>query len=127
MEVVTPEPGHYEEWIAFLEKLEEPAFLKDNVEFEIGKEPDNLELWKAYLQFLKSSEDLEVLNVYSRCCRVFPENAQLRKEYLEEIRSFGTSEDVTGFWIDAVLFECKFGDSETATTFLTEAMEKFKV
>uniref|UniRef100_A0AC35GFP4 Uncharacterized protein n=1 Tax=Panagrolaimus sp. PS1159 TaxID=55785 RepID=A0AC35GFP4_9BILA len=80
------------EWFKSLLEVRDIDFVMHNVEYRLGKNLFNIELWKLYIDFLEMGEKysryLEVLSLY---CRFFMDDEEMKEKYKREMARFGFS------------------------------------
>uniref|UniRef100_A0AC35F0S9 Uncharacterized protein n=1 Tax=Panagrolaimus sp. PS1159 TaxID=55785 RepID=A0AC35F0S9_9BILA len=75
-----------EEWFKLLIEVDDDEFVKDNVEYRLGKNLLDRKLWMLYIEFLKQKEEYEdLLQVYSKYCRFFLDDIEMLKKYKSEM------------------------------------------
>ena len=104
----------FEEYVYLLSDIE---FAIETIEWKLGSHPLMESFWKFYIKFLKDKcRRMDLLNVYSRYCRLFIADTEMRAEYLVEIRELDESLiDATKWWIDYIGIENHFGSPEVAS------------
>ena len=81
-------------------------------------------MWKLYLDYLTEINSIETLNVYSRFCRLFIDNSNIRNDFRNEIeRMQSLGHRVAKWWADTIQFECDFDSAKEARQVLKRAME----
>ena len=119
-EVIKGKP--LEEYVYLLKDAE---FAIECIEWELGRSPTSQILWNFYIKFLKDHEKSpELLNVYSRYCRLFVSDQQMREEYLAQIRESEAALNVTKWWIDYIGIEKHFGSIEAAQNLINDVKSK---
>uniref|UniRef100_A0A914PWQ0 F-box domain-containing protein n=1 Tax=Panagrolaimus davidi TaxID=227884 RepID=A0A914PWQ0_9BILA len=93
------------EFFEALMKINNHEIIIINFEYFIGLNYSCKELWKAYINYMKSKNSLAMLNIYRRYIRFFIGDLKMIEEYRNEIERIGFDEDVTDFWIDTIEFE----------------------
>ena len=89
------------------------------LEWALGLHSSDLGTWQFYVKFLKDKGlDEALLNVYSRYCRLFVNDKDIRNEYLAKIKQLDSEIDVTKWWIDYIGIEKHFGSPEAALELL---------
>ena len=63
-------------------------FFIQNVEHRIAKDFYNVELWQLYIRRLEALDNVHVLDVYSRYCRLFLGDQKMVKKYCQSIFHF---------------------------------------
>ena len=81
--------GDVEEWMECLKALKDHQFVCHNVEDRIGHDLDNQGLWKLYIEYLRSTDSKEMLQVYSKYCRYFLDDEAMKEEYKKEVEKHG--------------------------------------
>uniref|UniRef100_A0A914YAK4 Uncharacterized protein n=1 Tax=Panagrolaimus superbus TaxID=310955 RepID=A0A914YAK4_9BILA len=82
--------NNFEEWFNLLCEFGDVVFIKQNVEYRIGKNLLDVKLWKHYLAFLKEQKDYEgLLETYSKYCRFFLDDKEMLKEFRESMVEHG--------------------------------------
>ena len=105
--------------------LKDEDFAIECIEWELGRSPTSQKLWNFYIKFLKDHEKPgELLNVYSRYCRLFVSDQQMREEYLAQIRRSEATLNVTKWWIDYIGIEKHFGSIEAAQNLIEDVKAK---
>uniref|UniRef100_A0AC35GDC0 Uncharacterized protein n=1 Tax=Panagrolaimus sp. PS1159 TaxID=55785 RepID=A0AC35GDC0_9BILA len=91
--IVSSQSGK-EEWFKLLLETNDDAFVKDNVEKCLGNYLLNVELWKLYMDYLKQScQYKSLLEVYSKYCRFFLDDTEMKKEYKEAMLEYKSMDD----------------------------------
>ena len=78
-----------DEWFKLLCEAEDHTFVCHNVEYRLGANLLNLQLWKLYIEYLKTAEPKQMLHVYSKYCRFFLDDSEMKEKYKAEMEVFG--------------------------------------
>uniref|UniRef100_A0A914NZI2 F-box domain-containing protein n=1 Tax=Panagrolaimus davidi TaxID=227884 RepID=A0A914NZI2_9BILA len=115
--------GNVDEWFKLLLEVGDNVFVKENVEYRLGRDFFNVKLWKLYIDFLKDSKEYpRLLEVYSKYCRFFLDDNEMLIKYKEEMIEHGYS-DVP---LDEI-FECGFvSDEEKSSSVETKEILPFE-
>uniref|UniRef100_A0AC35FH16 Uncharacterized protein n=1 Tax=Panagrolaimus sp. PS1159 TaxID=55785 RepID=A0AC35FH16_9BILA len=82
--------GDIDEWFQLLLKVNNDKYLKDNVECRICHNLHDVKLWKLYISHLKLNGQFKyLLGIYSKYCRFFLDDDEMKKEYEEFMRKYG--------------------------------------
>uniref|UniRef100_A0A914QG78 Uncharacterized protein n=1 Tax=Panagrolaimus davidi TaxID=227884 RepID=A0A914QG78_9BILA len=82
--------GDIDEWFQLLLKVNDDKYLKDNVEYRIGLTLHDVKLWKIYINYLKQNGQYKyLLGIYSKYCRFFLDDKEIKKEYEEAMYEHG--------------------------------------
>uniref|UniRef100_A0A914PB13 Uncharacterized protein n=1 Tax=Panagrolaimus davidi TaxID=227884 RepID=A0A914PB13_9BILA len=76
-------------WFNLLKEANDPEYLKQNVENFLLKNLSNQKLWKIYINYLKEIDPKEMLQVYSKYCRCFLEDEEMKEKYKNEMEIYG--------------------------------------
>uniref|UniRef100_A0A914PRX1 Uncharacterized protein n=1 Tax=Panagrolaimus davidi TaxID=227884 RepID=A0A914PRX1_9BILA len=99
-----------EEWFNLLIEVDNSYFVKDNVEYRLGKNLLDVKLWMLYIEFLKQKEKYEdLLQVYSKYCRFFLDDFDMFEKYKSEMVEHGPADL---FWNYAFDFEQNENDED---------------
>ena len=102
-------------------------FAIETIEWALGTAPLDIDTWQLYILILKDKgRDEALLNVYSRYCRLFVNDQNIRKEYFLKIKQLDESStmDVIKWWIDYIGIEKHFGSHETALELINMVKSK---
>lgn len=69
------------QWFQFLEETEDNEFISHNVEYRLGSNLLDKDLWKLYIEFLRQWNPKEMLQAYSKYCRFFISDLEMREKY----------------------------------------------
>lgn len=99
----------------YVSMLPDVNFVIDHIEYELARWSFSKNLWHFYVKFLKDQgRELQTLNVYSRYCRIFVEDKEMRDQYLVNIKALeNKSINVKKWLIDYILIEKSFGSSDS--------------
>uniref|UniRef100_A0A914QKZ6 Uncharacterized protein n=1 Tax=Panagrolaimus davidi TaxID=227884 RepID=A0A914QKZ6_9BILA len=82
--------GDIDEWFQLLLKVNDDKYLKDNVEYRIGHNLHDVKLWKLYINHLKQNSQYKyLLGIYSKYCRFFLDDDEMKKEYQKAMLEHG--------------------------------------
>uniref|UniRef100_A0A914QYR9 DUF38 domain-containing protein n=1 Tax=Panagrolaimus davidi TaxID=227884 RepID=A0A914QYR9_9BILA len=102
--------GDDDKWFKLLLETNDDAFVKDNVENCLGNNLLNVELWKLYMDNLKQSCQYKcLLKLYSKYCRFFLDDTEMKKEYKEAMLKY---ENINIQWDNLLEFEVTNGVEE---------------
>uniref|UniRef100_A0A914PMX7 Uncharacterized protein n=1 Tax=Panagrolaimus davidi TaxID=227884 RepID=A0A914PMX7_9BILA len=77
------------QWFQFLEETEDDEFISHNVEYRLGSNLLDKDLWKIYIEFLRQRNPKEMLQVYSKYCRFFISDLEMREKYRTLVYELG--------------------------------------
>uniref|UniRef100_A0AC34G1Y4 Uncharacterized protein n=1 Tax=Panagrolaimus sp. ES5 TaxID=591445 RepID=A0AC34G1Y4_9BILA len=72
-----------------LREAEDDEFICHNVEYRLGSNLLDKHLWKLYIEFLRERNPKEMLQIYSKYCRFFIGDSEVKKKYRQEAAEFG--------------------------------------
>uniref|UniRef100_A0A914QZT1 Uncharacterized protein n=1 Tax=Panagrolaimus davidi TaxID=227884 RepID=A0A914QZT1_9BILA len=79
-----------EKWFNLLLEADDNNFVKDTVEYRLGKNCFDVKLWKLYLTFLKEhGEHKRLLETYSKYCRFFMDDEEMKEKYKKDMLEYG--------------------------------------
>uniref|UniRef100_A0AC35GK99 Uncharacterized protein n=1 Tax=Panagrolaimus sp. PS1159 TaxID=55785 RepID=A0AC35GK99_9BILA len=79
-----------DEWFQLLLNVNDDKYLKDNIEYRIGHNLHDVKLWKLYVKYLKQNgQHKYLLGIYSKYCRFFLDDDEMKKEYDEAMLEHG--------------------------------------
>uniref|UniRef100_A0A914QBF0 Uncharacterized protein n=1 Tax=Panagrolaimus davidi TaxID=227884 RepID=A0A914QBF0_9BILA len=79
-----------EKWFKLLLEADDNNFVKDTVEYRLGKNCLDVKLWKLYLTFLKEhGEHKRLLETYSKYCRFFMDDEEMKEKYKKDKLEYG--------------------------------------
>uniref|UniRef100_A0A914PTS5 Uncharacterized protein n=1 Tax=Panagrolaimus davidi TaxID=227884 RepID=A0A914PTS5_9BILA len=80
-----------EEWFSALLETRDVAFVIHNVERRIGLTSlFNIKLWKLYIGYLeKCGQYSRLLETYSKYCRFFLDDKEMKEKYKAEMMKYG--------------------------------------
>uniref|UniRef100_A0A914QJM5 Uncharacterized protein n=1 Tax=Panagrolaimus davidi TaxID=227884 RepID=A0A914QJM5_9BILA len=79
-----------EKWIKCLKEFGNDTFLLNNVEYRLGKNLMDVNLWKTYMEFLKENGKFQrLLETYSKYCRFFLDDKEMKEVYKSEMIKYG--------------------------------------
>uniref|UniRef100_A0A914PCK2 Uncharacterized protein n=1 Tax=Panagrolaimus davidi TaxID=227884 RepID=A0A914PCK2_9BILA len=82
-----------EKWFKLLLEADDINFVKDTVEYRLGKNCHDVKLWKLYLTFLKEhGEYKRLLETYSKYCRFFLDDKEMKEEYKKDMIECGPND-----------------------------------
>ena len=96
----------------------------ENYEWYLGVYPLLKNLWKLYINYLKTvGESERMLSVYSRYCRLFIDDVEMLSEYEAElVKQSPSGENVAHWWLDIADMERHFGDFRDGRRVMMKAM-----
>uniref|UniRef100_A0A914Q8I2 Uncharacterized protein n=1 Tax=Panagrolaimus davidi TaxID=227884 RepID=A0A914Q8I2_9BILA len=98
------------EWFKLLLEVEDVDFVKDNVEFRLGKDYFDVQLWKLYIGFLKQNGEYKrLIQTYSKYCRFFLDDLDMLKKYKNDMIEYGP---INLPWYNFYVFEVQNGVEE---------------
>uniref|UniRef100_A0A914PXT4 F-box domain-containing protein n=1 Tax=Panagrolaimus davidi TaxID=227884 RepID=A0A914PXT4_9BILA len=77
------------QWFSLLKEADDEEFLCQNVEYRLGGDLHNFELWILYFEYLKEQNPKEMLHLYSKYCRFFIDDSEVKEKYQKEVEKFG--------------------------------------
>ena len=77
------------EWFQLLLEAGDHEFVCDNVEVVLGRNLLNRELWKLYIEYLEKFEPIYMLQIYSKYCRFFLDDIEMKEKYKAAISTHG--------------------------------------
>uniref|UniRef100_A0A914Q686 Uncharacterized protein n=1 Tax=Panagrolaimus davidi TaxID=227884 RepID=A0A914Q686_9BILA len=81
---------YLEKWFKLLLEADDNNFVKDTVEYRLGKNCLDVKLWKLYLTFLKEhGEHKRLLETYSKYCRFFLDDEEMKEKYKKDMIEYG--------------------------------------
>uniref|UniRef100_A0AC35GSJ3 Uncharacterized protein n=1 Tax=Panagrolaimus sp. PS1159 TaxID=55785 RepID=A0AC35GSJ3_9BILA len=93
-----------EKWLSLLFEANDRKFIIQNIEYRIGGDLLNKKLWKIYIKYLKEENDFHGLfNLYSKYCRFFLDDYEMKAEYETEVKKYGKRFSVA--WTEPFEFE----------------------
>jgi hypothetical protein len=123
MNLLNISEGEDGKWFKFLKMGRNVEFITQNIEYKICKHPWNVRLWQLYIEYLKETNNPNLLNVYSRFCRFFVDADDIVVEYRIEIQKMHDSgQNVSKWCIDTIEFELDFGTPSVAKKLLERAL-----
>uniref|UniRef100_A0AC34FCI4 F-box domain-containing protein n=1 Tax=Panagrolaimus sp. ES5 TaxID=591445 RepID=A0AC34FCI4_9BILA len=94
-----------EKWFSLLFEANDKQFIIHNIEYRIGRNLLDKKLWKIYIKYLKSENNIqELCHLYSKYCRFFLDDAEMKAEYEAEVKKHGGKIAVP--WENLFEFEC---------------------
>ena len=82
-------------------------------------------LWKLFIEYLDGRNHIWLLNVYSRYCRLFLEDHNIRQKYYQTIENFASQGNCVSKWyLDAIMFEQNFKNGGKTAELLQKVAEK---
>uniref|UniRef100_A0AC34FTZ4 Uncharacterized protein n=1 Tax=Panagrolaimus sp. ES5 TaxID=591445 RepID=A0AC34FTZ4_9BILA len=78
-----------EEWFKNLCEACDTDFVIHNVEYRLGRNLLNKTLWKLYIKFLENVDTKKMLQVYSKYCRFFLDDSEMKEEYKTKVEKYG--------------------------------------
>uniref|UniRef100_A0AC35FYA2 Uncharacterized protein n=1 Tax=Panagrolaimus sp. PS1159 TaxID=55785 RepID=A0AC35FYA2_9BILA len=76
-------------WFENLLEVGDTEFVIHNVEYRIGGNLLDKKLWKLYIKFLENSDTNKMLEVYSKYCRFFLDDFEMKEEYKAKVEKYG--------------------------------------
>uniref|UniRef100_A0AC34FQW3 DUF38 domain-containing protein n=1 Tax=Panagrolaimus sp. ES5 TaxID=591445 RepID=A0AC34FQW3_9BILA len=97
--------GDEEEWIKALMEVGDNAFVEHNIEYRLGGNLANKKLWKLCIQYLRGQQQdvHKLLQTYSKYCRFFLDDTDMKEEYLQAATDYGNPVEVP--WKNPFEFE----------------------
>uniref|UniRef100_A0A914Q8X4 Uncharacterized protein n=1 Tax=Panagrolaimus davidi TaxID=227884 RepID=A0A914Q8X4_9BILA len=95
-----------EEWMEALMEVGDSEFVEHNIEYRLGSDLSNKKLWKLYIQYLKEQQqegDYKLLHTYSKYCRFFMDDAEMKEEYQKAAEKYAHQIEVP--WTNPFEFE----------------------
>uniref|UniRef100_A0A914P0V4 Uncharacterized protein n=1 Tax=Panagrolaimus davidi TaxID=227884 RepID=A0A914P0V4_9BILA len=85
--------NNVEEWFKLVSKFGDEAndeeFVRHNVEYRLGSNLLDIKLWKLYIEYLRIHDSKEMLQVYSKYCRFFLDDFEMKEKYKNEVEKYG--------------------------------------
>uniref|UniRef100_A0AC35FF79 DUF38 domain-containing protein n=1 Tax=Panagrolaimus sp. PS1159 TaxID=55785 RepID=A0AC35FF79_9BILA len=78
-----------EEWFKLLTEVGIDKFVQHNVEFRLSNNLFDTKLWKLYIDFLKLEHPKEMFLWYSKYCRFFLDDLEMKEKYKKEYEEYG--------------------------------------
>uniref|UniRef100_A0AC35FM40 Uncharacterized protein n=1 Tax=Panagrolaimus sp. PS1159 TaxID=55785 RepID=A0AC35FM40_9BILA len=78
-----------DKWFQKLLEVKDHQFIVHNVEYRLGKNLNDLTLWKLYIKYLRDTDPKEMLQLYSKYCRYFIDDNEMLEKYKTEVKNFG--------------------------------------
>uniref|UniRef100_A0AC35GCI3 Uncharacterized protein n=1 Tax=Panagrolaimus sp. PS1159 TaxID=55785 RepID=A0AC35GCI3_9BILA len=82
-----------EEWFKLVSKFGDEAddeeFVRHNVEYRLGSNLLDIKLWKLYIEYLRIHDSKEMLQIYSKYCRFFLDDFEMKEKYKNEVEKYG--------------------------------------
>uniref|UniRef100_A0AC34FD05 Uncharacterized protein n=1 Tax=Panagrolaimus sp. ES5 TaxID=591445 RepID=A0AC34FD05_9BILA len=91
-----------EEWINTMIEADDNEFVKHNIEYKLSQDLTNKPLWHLYIKYLKQYDVQELLHIYSKYCRFFIGDVEMKEEYRKAAEMYGKA---TVPWKNAYEFE----------------------
>uniref|UniRef100_A0A914Y5Y1 F-box domain-containing protein n=1 Tax=Panagrolaimus superbus TaxID=310955 RepID=A0A914Y5Y1_9BILA len=93
------------QWFTLLKEADDEEFLQQNIEYKLGGNLHNLELWILYFDYLKeNNKQKELLHLYSKYCRFYIDDFEVKERYKAEVEKHGP---ITVEWKNSFVFECQ--------------------
>ena len=86
---VEAESDKPQKFLTVLKEFGDDEFVRCNFETRICNDPFNMELWKVYLEYLQEENTQELLQCYSKYCRLFWDDYEMKFKYEQEVRKRG--------------------------------------
>jgi hypothetical protein len=83
------EKADIEKWMKIISEVRHEKFFYENVEFRLGQNLLNKQLWTLYIAYLKQKNPARMLEVYSKYCRFFLDDHEMKAKYQEEWQNYG--------------------------------------
>uniref|UniRef100_A0AC35GMV6 DUF38 domain-containing protein n=1 Tax=Panagrolaimus sp. PS1159 TaxID=55785 RepID=A0AC35GMV6_9BILA len=113
--------GDIDEWFQLMLKINDDKYLKHNVEYRIGQNLHDVKVWKIYINYLKQNAQYkDLLGIYSKYCRFFLDDDEMKKEYEEAMLEHGP---VHLPWKNLFEFEKSCGMEEVEFQYFTPEEE----
>uniref|UniRef100_A0AC34GY16 Uncharacterized protein n=1 Tax=Panagrolaimus sp. ES5 TaxID=591445 RepID=A0AC34GY16_9BILA len=77
------------EWLEALMEVKDEEFLVQNVEYRLGGDLTKKNLWKMYINFLKTRNLKNLLHTYSKYCRFWLDDNEMKDEYQKAAKMYG--------------------------------------
>uniref|UniRef100_A0A914YEB3 RRM domain-containing protein n=1 Tax=Panagrolaimus superbus TaxID=310955 RepID=A0A914YEB3_9BILA len=81
--------GDWETWIKNVIDTKDFVVTTKSFEELLSILPEDVNIWREYLDYLKNFQKIEILDVYSRCCHMFMEETYFWQDYLFQLERFG--------------------------------------
>uniref|UniRef100_A0AC34F5N0 Uncharacterized protein n=1 Tax=Panagrolaimus sp. ES5 TaxID=591445 RepID=A0AC34F5N0_9BILA len=78
-----------ETWFKLLLEFGNDDFVSQNMEYRIVTNLNNEKLWKIYIGYLKDVNPKKMLLWYSKYCRFFLDDLEMKEKYRNEMKSYG--------------------------------------
>uniref|UniRef100_A0A914YDX5 Crooked neck protein n=1 Tax=Panagrolaimus superbus TaxID=310955 RepID=A0A914YDX5_9BILA len=78
-----------EEWFGLLCEAENHEFVCHNAEYRLGMNLADKELWILYINYLQKHDPQIMLQLLSKYCRVFLDDAEMKQKYKEAVAKYG--------------------------------------
>uniref|UniRef100_A0AC34FQQ3 Uncharacterized protein n=1 Tax=Panagrolaimus sp. ES5 TaxID=591445 RepID=A0AC34FQQ3_9BILA len=79
-------------WFQLLLQVDHHKFLCNNVEYRLGSDLSDKNLWKQYIDYLKEKEPKKMLVILSKYCRFFLDDSEMKERYRKEMLEHGPVE-----------------------------------
>uniref|UniRef100_A0AC35G2H6 Uncharacterized protein n=1 Tax=Panagrolaimus sp. PS1159 TaxID=55785 RepID=A0AC35G2H6_9BILA len=110
MILVAMKPDEWIEWMK--ESFSEENWIQ-NFECKLGEHFFMKEIWLAYIEYLDEHNNVDVLDVYKRYCRLFVNDAEMRLKYSEAIKKYSSKGfNVLQWRLDQLEYEVDFISGE---------------
>uniref|UniRef100_A0AC34F833 Uncharacterized protein n=1 Tax=Panagrolaimus sp. ES5 TaxID=591445 RepID=A0AC34F833_9BILA len=97
--------GSDEEWLELILEADDVDFVKHNFEYILGSELDNKNIWNMYLSFLQKHDIDTMLQTYSKYCRLFRDDTEMKEKYQNAVKKHREDGILTVPWTDTFCFE----------------------
>uniref|UniRef100_A0AC35FEH9 Uncharacterized protein n=1 Tax=Panagrolaimus sp. PS1159 TaxID=55785 RepID=A0AC35FEH9_9BILA len=78
-----------EKWFEALTEVNDDEFVEDNIENRLGEDLTNKNLWKIYIDFLRTRNIDKLLHTYSKYCRFWLDDSEMKEEYQKAAEKYG--------------------------------------
>uniref|UniRef100_A0A914P4X6 Uncharacterized protein n=1 Tax=Panagrolaimus davidi TaxID=227884 RepID=A0A914P4X6_9BILA len=109
-EAIIAEKNNFDKWFDLICQVRDTKYILNNIEYRIGNDMTNKELWKLYINYLQKNDTKRLLYIYSCYCRFFLDDENMKEEYRTACEKFGPS---IVHWKNAFDFEIFVNDEIT--------------
>uniref|UniRef100_A0A914Q9A0 Uncharacterized protein n=1 Tax=Panagrolaimus davidi TaxID=227884 RepID=A0A914Q9A0_9BILA len=78
-------------WFKLICQVKDNEYICNNVEYRIGNDMTNKELWKLYIKYLQKTDTKRLLYIYSCYCRFFLDDVKMKDDYEKACKKYGPS------------------------------------